>query len=88
MVYSMEFTFFTQQTVILLQPFVYQVNFVNSVDMCSTNEVTKTGYVFKKCEKIFFFLVFEEITFQHFLFINNTKSRFFSFFSDHADIKK
>ena len=88
MVYSMEFAFFTQQTVILLQPFVYQVDFVNSVDMCSTNEVTKTGYTFKKCKKKKIFLVFEEITFQHFLFIHITKSRFFLFFSDHTDIKK
>ena len=50
--------FFTQQTVSLWLPFVYQVDpyFVNSIDMCNTNEIIKTGiYIQKKHEKIIFF---------------------------------
>ena len=45
-------------------------------------------YIQKVQKKKKIFLVFEEITFQHFLFIHITKSRFFLFFSDHTDIKK
>ena len=48
--------FFTQQTVSLLLPFVYQVDpyFVRSIDMCSTNKITKTGiYIQKKHKKIY-----------------------------------
>ena len=46
--------FFAQQTVSILLPFVYQVDpyFVKSIDMCSTNEKTKTGiYIQKKALK-------------------------------------
>ena len=41
----MKLAFFTQQTVSLLLFFVYQVdpNFVKSIDMSSTNEISKTG---------------------------------------------
>ena len=50
--------FFTQETVSLLLPIVYQVDpyFVNSIDMCSTNGITKTGlHIQKKHKKIIFF---------------------------------
>ena len=97
------FFFFFQKTVSLLLPFVYQVEpyFMNSIDICSTNQITETGiYIQKKSiKKIFFlwkgyfffviFLVFnEKITFKHFLFTNITKFRFLLFFTDHTDIKK
>ena len=74
--------------------FAYQVNpyFLNSIDMCSTTELTKTDiYIQKEHKKILFFLwkslviflVFtEEIVFKQFLFINITKFRLFLFFSD------
>ena len=41
----MEFALLTQQAASLLLPFIYQVDpyFVNSTDMCSTNDVTKTS---------------------------------------------
>ena len=41
----MEFAFFTQQTANLLLPFVYQFDpyFLNSFDMCSTNEIIEAG---------------------------------------------
>ena len=69
----------------LLLPIVYQVDpyFLNSVDMCSTNDIAKTGiYIFQKsikkkkfflCKGLVIVLVFtEEIAFKHFLFINIT----------------
>ena len=42
--------FFIQQSVSLLLPFVYQVDsyFLNSIDMCNANEITKTGYIYSK----------------------------------------
>ena len=54
--------------------------------MCSTNEMfQKFMFLFLK---IFTFLGFtEEMAFQHFRFINNTKFRFFSLCSDEADMK-
>ena len=80
--------------------FAYQVNpyFLNSIGMCSTTELTKTGiYIQKEHKKIIFFLwkglviflVFtEKIAFKQFLFINITKFRLFLFFSDHTDMEK
>ena len=93
----MKFAFFTQQSVSLLLPFVYQVDpyFVNSIDMCNTNEIKKTSiYIQIQHKKILFFLwkdlviflVFtEQITFKHFIFIKITKSKVFLFFSDHIN---
>ena len=84
----------------LLLPFVYQVDpyIVNSVDMCSANEINpRPVYIFRKSikklysffEKVYLFLVFtEEIAFKDFLFINIASSRFLLFFRDHPDIKK
>ena len=58
----MEFLFFIQQTVSLWLPFVYQVDpyFVNSIDLCRTNEIIKTGiYIKKSMEKLYSF--FEKV---------------------------
>ena len=85
----MEFIF-THQTVSVLLPFVYQVDpyFVNSVDMCSTNEITKSGLYTKKSIKNhilslkrfgYFFSFNEKIAFKNSLCINITKFRFFYF---------
>ena len=86
-----------QQMFCGLLPFVNQVNpYLNSIDMCSTNEITKTVYIFKKNIKNYilywkrcgYFLVFNKtIAFKHFLFINTTKLRFLLFFSDHQTLK-
>ena len=42
--------FLTRQTLSLLLSFIHQADpyFVNSVDMCSTNEITKTGVYIQK----------------------------------------
>ena len=92
-------SFFNQQITSLLLLFVYQVDpyFVNSIDMCSTNEITKSGIYTKKSIKNhilslkrfgYFFSFNEKIAFKNFLYINITKFRFLLFFSDRADIKK
>ena len=50
--------FFTQQTVSLLLPFVYQIDpyFVNSIDICSSNEITKTGIYNQKGHNIYIYI--------------------------------
>ena len=50
--------FFTQQTVSLLLPFVYQIDpyYVNSIDICSSNEITKTGIYNQKRHNIYIYI--------------------------------
>ena len=63
-------SFFTQQTVSLQLPFVHQVDpcFVNSIDMCSTNKITKIGVFIKKSiEKLYSF--FEKVWLGFFQFL-------------------
>ena len=79
--------FFTQETVSLLLPFVYQVDpyFVNSIDMCSMDEITKI-YVFKKSTEKKLYSSFEKVWL--FFLIFTEEIAFLSYFSESTQALK